>query len=67
MVFNPDITKQDVEVIFSVKNNPPLCFIFTIPVAREPFTKHFLQTYRRKHIKGHEWYFHFKIPIKACF
>ena len=44
MVFNPDITKQAVEVIFSVKkknpHHPDLTFN-GIPVAREDFTKHF--------------------------
>ena len=43
MVFNPDITKQAVEVIFSVKkkkpHHPDLNFN-GIPVAREDFTKH---------------------------
>ena len=43
MVFNPDITKQAVEIIFSVKNNkpnhPPLTFN-DIPVARETSSKH---------------------------
>ena len=43
MVFNPDITKQAIEVIFSCKNkkpdHPPLAFN-GIPVSREPFTKH---------------------------
>ena len=43
MVFNPDITKQAVEIIFSVKknkpNHPPLTFN-DIPVARENSTKH---------------------------
>ena len=43
MVFNPDITKQAVEVIFSVKkkkpNHPDLEFN-GIPVAREDHTKH---------------------------
>ena len=43
MVFNPDITKQAVEVIFSVKNkkpfHPELSFN-EIPVAREDHTKH---------------------------
>ena len=43
MLFNPDITKQAVEVIFSVKNKKPIHpeLIFNgIPVARENFTKH---------------------------
>ena len=43
MVFNPDITKQAVEVIFSVKRkkpNHPDLFFNDIPVAREDFTKH---------------------------
>ena len=43
MKFNPDITKQAIEVIFSTKykkdTHPPLCFN-DIPVARKPFTKH---------------------------
>jgi len=43
MVFNPDITKQATEVIFSVKKNttyhPPLLFN-GIPVSREVYTKH---------------------------
>ena len=43
MVFNPDISKQAVEVIFSVKNriieHPELIFN-GIPVARESSTKH---------------------------
>ena len=44
MVFNPDITKQAVEVIFSVKNKKPSHpeLIFNgVPVARENCTKHF--------------------------
>ena len=43
MVFNPDITKQAVEVIFSAKKdktNHPLLEFNNIPVARKPFTKH---------------------------
>ena len=43
MVFNPDITKQAVEVIFSVKNkNPshPELIFNGVPVARENCTKH---------------------------
>ena len=43
MVFNPDITKQAVEVIFSVKKKKPFHPDLTfngIPVAREDFTKH---------------------------
>ena len=43
MVFNPDITKQAVEIIFSVKNkitvHPELIFN-DVPVAREESTKH---------------------------
>ena len=42
MLFNPDITKQGVEIIFSVKNNKLLQpnFIFNgVPVAREESTK----------------------------
>ena len=43
MVFNPDITKQAVEVIFSVKKKKPLhpdLNFNGIPVARENSTKH---------------------------
>ena len=43
MVFNPDITKQAVEVIFFVKNKKPSHpeLIFNVvPVARENCTKH---------------------------
>ena len=43
MVFNPDITKQAVEVIFSVKNKKPYhpdLYFNGIPVAREDNTKH---------------------------
>ena len=43
MVFNPDITKQAEEVIFSVKKNKldhPLLFFINIPVARVTYTKH---------------------------
>ena len=43
MVFNLDIYKQEIEVIFSWKNKKPeypaLSFN-DIPIAREPFTKH---------------------------
>ena len=43
MVFNPDISKQATEVIFSCKNirpvHPELSFN-NIPIAREAFTKH---------------------------
>ena len=43
MVFNPDLTKQAIEVIFSCKkkitDHPELLFN-GIPVARNPFTKH---------------------------
>ena len=43
MVFNPDITKQVIEIVFSLKNNkpihPPLSFN-KVPVARKPFSKH---------------------------
>ena len=42
MVFNPDLTKQATEVIFSCKNkkriHPDINFN-GVPVAREPFTK----------------------------
>ena len=43
MVFNPDITKQAVEVIFSVKRKKPIhpdLNFNGIPVAREDSTKH---------------------------
>ena len=43
MVFNPDITKQAVEVIFSVKKKKPFhpdLNFNGIPVARENSTKH---------------------------
>ena len=43
MVFNPDITKQATEVIFSCKNRKPVhpdLNFNGVPVAREPFTKH---------------------------
>ena len=43
MVFNPDITKQATEIIFSCKNKKPYHpeLIFNgIPIAREPYTKH---------------------------
>ena len=43
MVFNPDITKQAIEVIFSVKNNKPVhpeLSFNGIPVARKEFVKH---------------------------
>ena len=43
VVFNPDITKQAIEVIFSCKKNKPPHpdLVFNgIPVSREPFTKH---------------------------
>ena len=43
MVFNPDLTKQAIEVIFSVKKNKPNHpeLIFNgIPVSREDHTKH---------------------------
>ena len=43
MVFNPDITKQAVEVIFSVKKKKPFhpeLKFNDIPVAREDYTKH---------------------------
>ena len=43
MVFNPDLTKQAIEVIFSCKNekldHPDLSF-GGIPIARQPYTKH---------------------------
>ena len=43
MVFNPDITKQAVEVIFSVKKKKPIhpeLKFNDIPVAREDYAKH---------------------------
>ena len=43
MVFNPDITKQAVEIIFSakkIKPDHPLLEFNNVPVARKPFTKH---------------------------
>ena len=43
MVFNPDITKQAIEVIFSVKKKKPLHPDLTlngVPVARHDHTKH---------------------------
>ena len=43
MVFNPDITKQAIEVIFSCKTNKPEhpeLWFNEIPIARKPFTKH---------------------------
>ena len=42
MVFNPDITKQTVEVVFSAKKNKdihPLLNFNGIPVARKSFNK----------------------------
>ena len=43
MEFNPDITKQATEIVFSVKKNKPSHpdLVFNgVPVSREPFTKH---------------------------
>ena len=43
MVFNPNITKQAIEVIFSVKKNKPVHPELTfngVPVAREDHTQH---------------------------
>ena len=43
MVFNPDITKRPVEVIFSAKNRKPdhhFLLFNNIPVARETCIKH---------------------------
>ena len=43
MVFNPDVTKQAIEVIVSVKKkNPdhPELLFNNIPVSREDYTKH---------------------------
>ena len=51
MVFNPDITKQAVEVIFSVKNSKTEHSELTfngIPVAREDSTQHL-----RLHLDNH--------------
>ena len=53
-VFNPDITKQAIEVIFSCKNktpdHPELSFN-DLPIARQPVTKYlgvYLETRKRK-------------------
>ena len=43
MIFNPDMSKQAIEVIFSCKKHKPhhLELNFNgIPIAREPLTKH---------------------------
>ena len=43
MVFNPDLTKQAIEIIFSCKDKKPdhpEVFFNGIPIAREPHTKH---------------------------
>ena len=43
MLVNPAISKQAMELIFSVKNNKPVqpgLSVNVIPVARKPFTKH---------------------------
>ena len=43
MIFNPDISKQAVEVVFSSKihkQNHPTLFFNGIEVAKKPFTKH---------------------------
>ena len=43
MVFNPDITKQAIEIIFSVKKKKPVhpgLVLNNIPVARQDHTKH---------------------------
>ena len=43
ILFNPDINKQAVELIFSTKNNKgthPDLFFNNIPVSREEHTKH---------------------------
>ena len=66
MVFNPDINKQAIEVIFSCKNkkpdHPELQFN-GIPVAREPSTKHLgvylgsrldFSKHKRTSFKSHE-------------
>ena len=80
MVFNPDITKQTIEIVFSVKNNkpihPPLSFN-NMPVARKPFSKHlglymdetspFSKHFREKNRESDEWYFPFKVSIQICF
>ena len=43
MIFNPDITKQTIEVVFPCKDkkpdHPELTFN-GIPITRKPFTKH---------------------------
>ena len=43
MLFNPDITKQAIEIVFSAKKNKinhPLLVFNNIPVARKESTKH---------------------------
>ena len=59
MVFNPDMTKQAIEIIFSRKNikpyHPELTFN-GIPIAREPYTQHLgvyldIRLHFSKHIK----------------
>ena len=44
MVFNPDLSKQVIEIIFSFKckkpYHPDLTFNGIVPIAREPNTKH---------------------------
>ena len=43
MIFNPDITKQAIEIIFSVKKNKPdhpVIDLTEVPVARHAHTKH---------------------------
>ena len=61
MVFNPDITKQAIEVIFSYKKKPahPDLTFNGVPVSREPFTKHlgvYLDSRLNfcKHVKEHD-------------
>ena len=64
MVFNPDLSKQAIEIIISCKNKKPYHPDLTfngIPIAREPYTKHlgvYLNTRLKvsKHIKA-------KVPI----
>ena len=43
IVFNPDITKQAIEIIFSVKKKKPAhpeLFFNGVPVSREEYTNH---------------------------
>ncbi len=60
MVFNPDMTKQAIEIICSCKNKKPYHTELTfnvIPIAREPYIKHLgvyldIRLNFSKHIKG---------------